>query len=66
VCVCVCTYIHMICIYYLYIGGKQFNVEEQWFRSMLTEIGQPFPQQVPHFDKKGKQVCVANVLLMCC
>jgi diphosphate-dependent phosphofructokinase len=36
-------------------GGKQFNVEEQWFRSMLTEIGQPFPQQVPHFDKKGKQ-----------
>lgn len=36
-------------------GGKQFNVEEQWFRSMLTEIGQPFPIQVPHFDKKGHQ-----------
>ena len=37
-------------------GGKQFNVEEQWFTSMLQEIGQPSPKQIPHFDKKGAQV----------
>lgn len=34
-------------------GGKQFNVQESWFKAMLTEIGQPIPAQIPHFDKKG-------------
>jgi len=34
-------------------GGKQFNVAEAWFTKMLTEIGQPHPKQVPHYDKKG-------------
>ena len=27
-------------------GGKQFNVNESWFKAMLTEIGQPHPAQV--------------------
>jgi len=34
-------------------GGKQFNVHETWFTAMLTEIGQPHPVQIPHFDKNG-------------
>ena len=72
ICICI-IHIYIYIYIYIYIGGKQFNVEEQWFRGMLTEIGQPFPEQVLHFDKKGKPVCVAKccysvatVLLQCC